>query len=211
MAKLTFLEIMRWNDDECRAFLEQMRWPNGPRCPKCGVAKPYTITRKTRTKNAVRSLYKCRGCKKQFTATVGTIFEDSKIPLHKWFAAIFLMCASKKGISAHQIHRQLDIAYKSAWFMCHRVREAMRDKGDSVPLSGTVEADETYMGRRTRRTHRVHRERIQDEIDMGLRPKPRCKGPFEGKTIVFGMLERGGEVRTIVVPETTSAVLRSVM
>ena len=168
--KLTFHQVLRWTDDECRAFLEQMRWPHGPRCPKCGAEEPYSITRKSHTKNMVKSLYKCRSCKKQFSATVGTIFEDSKIPLHKWFAAIFLMCASKKGISAHQLHRQLDITYKSAWFMCHRVREAMRDKGAMEPLSGVVEADETYIGGRSRRGHKIWHERKQDEEEMGLQP-----------------------------------------
>ena len=80
--ELTFHEVMRWTDDECREFLEAMRWPDGPHCPKCGAKEPYTITRKTKTKNVVRSLYKCRDCKRQFSSTVGTLFEDSKIPLH---------------------------------------------------------------------------------------------------------------------------------
>ena len=125
---------------ECRAYLEAKRWPDGPVCPKCGAGDPYRIERKSRSKNVVTHLYKCREkeCRKQFTATVGTIFEDSKIPLSKWFAAIYLMCSSKKGMSAHQLHRQLGITYKSAWFMCHRVREAMREKG-FLPLAGVVE------------------------------------------------------------------------
>ncbi len=160
MAGLTFHEVMRWTDEESRAFLERLRWPDGPQCPKCGAAEPYTVTRRTPSKNAVRSFYKCRSCKRQFTATVGTIFEDSKIPLHKWLAAIYLMCSSKKGMSAHQLHRLLGITYKSAWFMCHRIREAT--KRDSFPqLTGVVEADETYLGARTRRGHKVHHERIQ--------------------------------------------------
>ena len=120
MADVTFLNIVKWTDAECREYLEAQRWPDGPVCPKCGTAEPYTINRKSATKNVVSKLYRCRSCKKQFTATVGTIFEDSKIPLSKWFAAIYLMCASKKGMSAHQIHRELDVTYKSAWFMCHR-------------------------------------------------------------------------------------------
>ena len=125
-----------------------MRWPDGPRCTKCGQAEPYAITRKSKTK--------CRDCKRQFSATVGTIFEDSKIPLSKWLAALFLMCSSKKGISAHQLYRMLDLgSYRSAWFMAHRIREAMRDKGLLEPLTGTVEADETYVGAR-------HTARSQD-------------------------------------------------
>src|SRR3989304_817378 len=149
MQEVSFLSILKWTDDQCRDYLEAQRWPSGPICPKCGTPEPWKSTRKTQTKNAVRSLYRCRSCKKQFTATVGTIFEDSKIPLSKWFAAIYLMCASKKGMSAHQIHRELDVTYKSAWFMCHRIREAMRDK-EGLPLTGTVEADETYVGARGR-------------------------------------------------------------
>ena len=187
-----------------------MRWPDGPRCTKCGQAEPYAITRKSKTKNLVKSLYKCRDCKRQFSATVGTIFEDSKIALSKWLAALFLMCSSKKGISAHQLYRMLDLgSYRSAWFMAHRIREAMRDKGLLEPLTGTVKADETYVGARTRRGHRIHHERIQDEIEMGLRPKRAdwCKE----KQIVFGMVERGGKVRTMVVPEATGATLRPIM
>src|SRR5438309_8023471 len=159
----TFHDVMRWTDEECRAFLERQRWPNGPICPKCGEAEPYKLSRKSETKNAVRTLYKCRKCRRQFTATVGTIFEDSHISLHKWFAAIYLMCSSKKGISAHQLHRSVDVTYKSAWFMCHRVREAMRDN-DGSPLAGIVEVDETYIGARTRRGHPVaYHERQQME------------------------------------------------
>ncbi|MBI4328723.1 MAG: IS1595 family transposase, partial [Chloroflexi bacterium] len=167
----------------------------------------YTITRKSRTKNLVTKLYKCRQCKQQFTVTVGTIFEDSKIPLSKWFAAIYLMCASKKGISAHQLHRQLHVTYRSAWFMCHRIREAMRDK--HLPLlSGTIEADETYVGGR-QRGHPVERERVQDEINMGLKAKD--PHPRMDKAVVFGMLERDGKVRTMHVSETSSKTLRPIL
>ena len=161
--EITFQQAVRWSDEECRDFLEAMRWPDGPHCPNCGAKGPYRIQRKAKTKNIVKTLYKCRSkdCRKQFTATVGTIFEDSHIPLSKWFAAIYLMCASKKGISAHQIHRQLDIAYKSAWFMCHRVRAALQDK--SFPLlAGTGEADETYLHPRRRRGGPTYRERVKD-------------------------------------------------
>ncbi len=207
---ITFTSVLQWSDAECRDFLEIMRWGDSPMCPKCGAEKPYRITRKARNKNQVRKLFKCRKCRRQFSVTVGTIFEDSKIPLPKWFAAIYLMCSSKKGISAHQLHRMLDITYRSAWFMCHRIRNAMQDDtGD--PLSGIVEADETYISPRTKRGHPVVHERINDEIKMGLRPKPRRKGPFEGKTAVFGMIERGGRVRSRVVPDTRRATLNSIM
>ena len=207
---LTFHDVMQWTDDGCRGFLERMRWPDGPKCPKCGADQPYSITRKSPSKNAVRSFYKCRGCKRQFTATVGTIFEDSKIPLHKWLAAIYLMCTSKKGISAHQLHRMLGITYKSAWFMCHRIREAT--KRDGFPqLAGVVEADETYMGARTKRGHKVHHERIRDEIEMGIRPEPPKKAPYQEKTTVLGMVERGGAVVSTVIPKATTEHVKPVM
>src|SRR4030042_925246 len=166
--KSTFQQVIRWSDNQCREYLEGKRWPTGAHCPKCNMNSPYILQRKTETKNKIQKLYKCRSCGKQFTATIGTIFEDSHIPLNKWFAAIFLMCASKKGISAHQLHRTLDVTYKSAWFMAHRVREAMREKGKLGLLTGIVEADETYIGGKNR-GHHVWRERIQDEIEMGIR------------------------------------------
>ncbi len=210
--QVTFQDVVRWSDEECREFLEAMRWSDGPHCPKCGAEEPYQIKRKSASKNTVRTLYKCRAkeCHKQFTATVGTIFEDSHIPLSKWFATIYLMCASKKGISAHQIHRQLGVTYKSAWFMCHRVREAMQDKGELAPLSGTVEADETYMHPRRRRGSPAHHERVKDEIEMGLRPKP-SKDSREGKVVVFGMVEREGRARTIKVQDASGGTLRPLM
>ncbi len=210
MNKVSFLGILKWSSEECRSYLEHMRWPKGVHCPKCGENSPYTITRKKPGKNSVKSLYRCRSCKRQFTATVGTIFEDSHIPLNKWFATIYLMCASKKRISAHQIHRQLGITYKSAWFMCHRIREAMADKGTLAFLSGTVEADETYFHPRRRRGSPAYHERVRDEIEMGLRPKVK-KDWREGKPVVFGMVERGGKARTIKVRESTSGVLRPIM
>ena len=199
---ISFQEVIKWSDKQCRDYLEKMRWSNNPRCPKCNADNPYTITRRTETKNKVKSIYKCRKCKRQFTATVGTIFEDSHIPLSTWFASIFLMCASKKGISAHQIHRQLGITYKSAWFMCHRIREAMRDKGILSPLSGTIEADETFIGGKTRGDWTL-KERIQDEIKMGIREKHRH--PRMDKAVVLGMLERNGKVRTKQIKEMNSA------
>ena len=142
-------DVFQLTPEECREILVQSRWPDGPVCPKCGAPDAYKITRRSRTKNLVSTLFKCRAkeCRRQFSATVGTIFEDSKIPLNKWFAAIYLMCSSKKGISAHQIHRMLKVSYESAWFMCHRIRKAM-EGGSFEKLSGIVEADETYVGPR---------------------------------------------------------------
>ena len=211
---LSFHNVMQWTDGECRTFLEAQRWPNGPYCPKCGAEKPYIITRKAASKNRVRSFYKCRSCRKQFTATVGTIFEDSHIPLNKWFAAIYLMCSSKKGISAHQIHRMLGVAYRSAWFMCHRVREAMRES-DGM-LSGIIEADETYVGGKSRRGHPVaNHERRQIDLEArGLTPGQHLRGrrhPRKEKAVVFGMMERGGRVRSQHVTDANAATLGPIM
>src|SRR6266581_192150 len=121
-------------------YLESLRWPEGPVCPHCGESekRPYPLKSKT------RRLYKCAACRKQYTVTVGTIFESSHIPINKWLLAFYLLCSSKKGMSSHQLHRMLGVTYKSAWFMTHRIREAMRSDPFQTPLAGTVEADETY-------------------------------------------------------------------
>ena len=219
-ASVSFLAVLKWTDDDCRAYLEASRWPDGPRCPKCGDVGPYTIKRKSSTKNVVRKLYRCRACRKDYTVTVGTVFEDSHIPLNKWFAAIYLMGASKKGMSAHQLHRELDIAYRSAWFMCHRVREAMRDKS-WVPFTGTVEADETYVGGKPR-GHWKHRRAVamkgveQAQRERGILTAPSMKSyskraAWENKQAVFGILERNGKVRTIYMPEINSKRVRQTL
>ena len=129
--------------DKARERLESLRWPDGPVCPHCGSVKAWPI--KTRA-----GLYKCGEyqCRKQFTVTVGTVFERSKVPLNKWLMAVYLMCSSKKGISSHQLHRTLGVTYKTAWFMSHRIREAMHDDSGEILGSGggAVEADEAFIG-----------------------------------------------------------------
>lgn len=206
----SFLEVLKWDADQCRDYLEAKRWPDGPVCPACGAGEPYKIERKTRTKNKVQRLWKCRDCRRQFTVTVGTIFEDSKIPLNKWFAAINLMTSSKKGVSAHQLFRMLEIgSYRTAWYMAHRIREAMADKVQAK-IEGEVEADVTFIGGRTRRGHPVYHETIKDEIRLGIRRKDGSLkgGPTAGqphprtkKAPVLGMMERGGKVRTFALQE----------
>src|SRR5262245_40091268 len=131
------------DDTAAREYLEKLLWPEGPVCPHCGTVKHAYATKPL-------GVFRCaeKTCRKAFTVTMRTVMERSKIALHKWLQAFHLMCSSKKGVSAHQIHRTLDIGYEAAWFMCHRIREAMRDGGLS-PLGGegkTVEADETYYG-----------------------------------------------------------------
>jgi transposase-like protein len=134
---------------KAREWLEARIWPNGSVCPHCGNADQTRITG-MHGKVHRAGLYQCNECREQFTVTVGTVFERSKIPLTKWLAALFLLCCSKKGMSTHQIHRMLGISYKSTWFMTHRLREAMRS-GDLAPMGGIgsiVEADETFIGRK---------------------------------------------------------------
>jgi len=135
-----------FNDEaKARKHFEGLRWPEGRYCPHCGEAE-----RTSPVAGQSVGLYYCNSCKKKFSATVGTVYERSHIPLHKWLAATHLMASSKKGMSAHQIHRLLGITYKSAWFMCHRIREAMVDQTPE-PMGGngeTIEVDETYIGRR---------------------------------------------------------------
>jgi transposase-like protein len=135
------------DNDVAREAIEALMWPNGPVCPHCGCTGKIG---KIEGKSARPGLYYCGDCKKQFTVTVGTIFERSKVPLSKWWMAIHLMASSKKGMSAHQLHRMLGVAYQTAWFMEHRIREAMRD-GVLSPMGGggsVVEIDETYIGRK---------------------------------------------------------------
>jgi transposase-like protein len=133
------------DDTAARIELERILWPEGPVCPHCG-----TINHAYKTKR--EGVYRCasKGCRKDFTVTMKTVMERSHIALHKWLQAFHLMTSSKKGISAHQLHRTLDIAYQSAWFMCHRIREAMRVGTLATPLGGggkIVEIDETYHGK----------------------------------------------------------------
>ncbi len=131
--------------DKAREHLEAQRWPNGATCPHCGNADPERITG-LKGKAHRPGLYQCAECREQFTGTVGTVFERSKIPLNKWMLAVHLMTSSKKGISAHQIHRMLGVTYKTAWFMCHRIREAMADESPE-PMGGEgqiVEAAKTF-------------------------------------------------------------------
>ena len=132
------------DEDAARTFLEAVRWPEGPICPHCGVVGGAYSTKRV-------GLYRCaaKECRKDFSVTIGSLFERSHIPLHKWLFATHLMMSSKKGISAHQLHRMLGLTYKTAWFMCHRIRESLRDTTPTTQLGGAnkvVEAEETYVG-----------------------------------------------------------------
>jgi transposase-like protein len=179
------LQDPRFTDETAaREALEALVWPNGPVCPHCGNADQARIAALT-TKSVRPGLRYCDECKGQFTATVGTIFERSKIPLTKWWLAMHLIGSSKKGISSHQLHRMLGVSYKSTWFMMHRIREAMR-VGGLAPLGGegeTVEIDETFIGKRE-----------------GYEAKA---GWVRHKNTVLTLVERGGSARSFHINEAT--------
>ena len=136
----------RFTDETAaRKHLESLRWPQGPFCPHCGS---FDATRLEGKKHRA-GLVQCNDCREQYTVTVGTVFERSKVPLNKWLLANHLLCASKKGMSAHEIHRLLGVTYKTAWFMCHRLREAMKGATGTGPIGGSdklIEDNETYVG-----------------------------------------------------------------
>jgi transposase-like protein len=184
----TFSEEHFRNDDAARAYLEGLRWPDGPICAHCGsIDHAYAIK--------PAGIYRCAEpeCRKNFTVTMNTPMERSHIALHKWLQAFHLMVSSKKGISAHQLHRTLKITYRSAWFMAHRVRECMRT-GGLGPLGGEgkiVEADETYYGKT--KEPRPSKQRRRRPYKVGSR------GPRDKRPIV-ALVERGGSVRTFHVP-----------
>jgi len=181
-------------------YLESLRWPTGPVCPHCGESerKPYALKSKT------RKLWKCAACRKQYTVTVGTIFEGSHIPLNKWLLAFNLLCSSKKGMSAHQLHRMLGVTYKSAWFMCHRIRYAMQQPAFQSKLTGVVEVDETYVGGKVRRSN-VKQYR---PLDPKTPDKRMQTGRGADKTPVVALVERGGMVRAERVATVTGRELK---
>jgi transposase-like protein len=190
--------------DEGKAYelLESIRWPNGPVCPHCGAVDEATYLapqgegRKTRT-GAVskRRVWKCRACKKQFSVTVGTVFEGSKIPLPKWLLAVHLLCSAKNGVSAHELHRTLGVTYKTAWFMAHRIRYAMTQSPLREKLAGTVTADETWIGGKPHNMHISKRYR-QDRPD--------------NKTPVLTLVHREtGEARSRVIADVRGPTLRT--
>lgn len=190
--------------EAARAFLEAQRWPDGVVCPFCGlVGESYRLKPKPESKTPVRpGVWKCSGCRKQFTVTVSTIFEDSHIPLNTWLLAIHLLCSSKKGMSAHQLHRMLGITYRSAWFMAHRIRYALSHGSLFPKLSGTVEIDETYIGGKVRVGPHATKP--------GQRPKDRTIVK-ENKSPVVALVQRDGSVRSHHVPRITAANLKPII
>ncbi len=194
------------NDDAARAHLEAIRWPHGPNCPHCGNADQETIAKVEGRKKSHRDgLYYCNACKGTFTVTVGTVMERSKVALHKWVLAFHLYAASKKGMSAHQLHRMIGVTYKTAWFMSHRIREAMMEDVDSSgPIGGEtdiVEADETYIGKAEDQKAPVSRQgRPYKSKKFGTR-----------KQTIFSLVKRGGSVRSFVVKGATTKQIQDIL
>jgi transposase-like protein len=205
------------DEDAARAHLEAQRWPDGPVCPHNGCTGDKHITAikgafsrpsKAHPEGVERKgLYQCNGCRKQFTVTVGTVFESSKVPLHKWLLATYLLTSSKKGMSAHQLHRTIGVTYKTAWFMFHRIREAMIDTtASSGPLGGEgkiVEADETYYGQ----VDNPSKVRTDGTPYLGSKSG---RGPSNKRAIV-SLVERGGSVRSFHVKKATKASVREIL
>lgn len=180
------------DDDTAREYLENLRWTNGvPICPFCG-SEGYRINRKESAgRKAQKGVCKClrKECRKQFTVTKGTVFESSHVKISTWLMCMFIMCSSKKAISAHQIHRMLGVTYKTAWFMCHRIRYSMVEGQLKALLKGTVEVDETYVGGKVR--------------GQGH------KAGWENKMPVVSLVERGGRKRSLVMQKVTAKNLRA--
>jgi len=178
-------------DDKCLDYIEKMRWPNGVCCVHCGVLNVSKITREKKGKNQRTRIYQCleKECGKQFSATSGTIFNDTHLPLTKWFLAIAFICEAKKGMSALQVQRHLGVNYRTAWHLCHRIREAMQEGG---LLTGVVEADETYLTPK----------------------KPRKGRPYvkkEKRDVVLGMIERGGRLRLVPIADAKIEIIEPVL
>ena len=180
--------------EAARKHLEAIRWPAGAYCPHCGEAENVKLLE---GKSHRPGLHKCYSCNGHFTVTVGTVFERSKVPLNKWVLASHLFASSKKGISAHQLHRTIGVTYKTAWFMLHRLREAATDNNDNQ-LGGpgkTVEVDETFIGN-----------------DRTIKPKGQKKGRgFYHKYKVLTLVERGGKARSFHIPSTSAQTLRPIL
>lgn len=186
----TLIEAVRFfsDPDTCLNYLIPIRWPNGITCPHCGGKEHAFI--------ASRRIWRCKACKKQFSIKIGTVMEDSPLGLDKWLTAIWLIANAKNGISSWEAHRALGITQKSAWFLLHRIRLAMQS-GTMGKLSGEVEVDETYIGGKARNMH-------ADKRAAKIHGRGMC-----GKTIVIGVLERGTEVRTKVIPNTKRGTVQA--
>jgi transposase-like protein len=201
MSDLTLATISAFSEDQARETFENIRWPNGPVCPECRSAENITKFRplaerpeSAKHQQARPGVFKCNKCGSQFTVTVNTVMESSHIPLRLWLMAFTIMCSAKKGISALQLQRQLGIgSYRTAWFLCHRIREAKKREPLAGLLKGTVEIDETYVGGKPR-------------PEAG-EPRPK-RGRGTKKTPVVALIERGGRVRAHKIERVDAATLK---
>ena len=190
MSKITLSNQIFHDEETAIKHLQSILWPNGPICPHCENDKKFY---QIKGKGARLGLLMCSKCRKHFTVTVGTLFERSHIPIHKWLMGFYLMCSSKKGISSHQIHKMLGITYKSAWFMTHRIREAFKDESCNL-LGGNdkvVEVDETFWNK--------------------LEGVPKAKAGFMHKEKIFSLVERGGSVRSFRVTGVSGKILKPII
>jgi transposase-like protein len=201
MTAMSILNRPYFREEEAAfAFLESIVWKTGTECPHCGVVGTAYRIAPNPAKRVRLGLWKCKDCRKQFTVKVGTVFEHARLPLHKALQAAYLLSSSKKGISANQLSRALEISLKAAWFLSHRIREAMRELHFTDQLGGEgkiVEADETYVGGKERNKHRWKRNK-------------KNIGPV-GKEMVFSLVERGGKVRSWHMPSVNAENLRPVL
>jgi transposase-like protein len=198
---LTLATVSGFSEDQARETLERIRWPAGPVCPHCGSVenitkfRPRSEREQTPSGGARDGVWKCNACGSQFTVTVNTVMESSHIPMRLWLMAFTIMCSAKKGISALQMQRQLEIgSYRTAWFLCHRIREAKKREPLAGLLRGTVEVDETYVGGKPRRN--------------AGEPRPK-RGRGTKKTPVVALVERGGRVRARKIDRVDAATLKS--
>lgn len=200
---MSYLNAIHLHDEKAAyAFVEARVWPQGRVCPHCGVVGESSAMKGKSTRVGA---YKCYACRKPFTVKIGTIFESSHVPMHLWLQAIFLIASSKKGISSNQLHRTLGVTLKTAWFMSHRIREAMKANGGLPPMGGEgeiVEADETYFGK-VENPSDVRKDGKPFTADNPKAlPRQRNRGPANKRSVV-ALVQRGGEVRSFHVPSAT--------
>lgn len=193
------------DENAARAHFEAIRWPNGPVCPHCGAVECATLVK---GKSHRPGMYQCNACRSPFSVKVGTVMESSHLPLTKWALGFHLYAASKKGLSAHQLHRMLGVTYKTAWFMAHRIREAMSDDGTSGPIGGegrTIEVDETYIKRGRDKKNAPPARFVTGKGWTGGNPS------MSDKAKVITLVERGGRARSIKIEHLTMVEVAKVV